>query len=413
MAELNLRASAINAIKRIYDRVRTIQPGSFDEFQLEQELKSATTHFSRFTANHDQLVGSAKPSELDAHATLWEEVEDVYNSTCTILNRELRGVKRIPPAGTQPREFEVKLEPLAIPIFDGTMQNWLAFKDAFEMLVHKTDYPEAYKLGKLRQAVSASAVPLVGSVYSGGYAELWTALKERFDNRKRLAETHVSRLLNIKPTSEDTSQAILLIVDTVHESMRALRVMGLPVATWDAVVVPIVAAKLSIATQREWSMSCSPTDIPSLDELLKFLGQRAHSLSTAVVMWNKGADVSSRSQQRASGPSRAVKAHVAAADEGKCVYCQGAHRITKCARFLAMKCEQRIDAVKAAKLCFNCLKLGHSARQCTSGDCRHCSRKHNSLLCRASSSPNTASEDTVSSVPQESSTTTVPKKSEP
>ncbi|XP_053960640.1 uncharacterized protein LOC128864903 [Anastrepha ludens] len=388
MAELNLRASAIKAIKRIHDRVSGFQQGAFDEFHLEQELKSLSAHYARFVTNHDLLMGNAANAELEAHEKLWEEVEGIYNNACTHLNRAIMGAKPSQSAVMPVRECEVKLEPLAIPTFDGTMQNWLAFKDVFELLVHNTDYPEGYKLGKLRQAISASAVPLVGSVYSGGYADLWKALKERFDNRRQLAETHVSRLLNIKPTTEDTPTALLFIVDTVHESLRALHVMGLPVAEWDAVVVPIIVSKLPITTQREWNMSCSPTEIPSLNELLTFLGQRAHSLSTTVVTWSNGVEFTSKSHQRAGGPSRAVRSHVVSAEEGKCTYCQGAHRIMKCARFLVMKYEDRITAAKTAKLCFNCLKQGHSARQCPSGNCRHCGRKHNSLLCRESLSQN-------------------------
>ncbi|XP_054734809.1 uncharacterized protein LOC129242278 [Anastrepha obliqua] len=388
MAELNSRASAIKAIKRIHDRVSGFQQGAFDEFHLQQELKSLSAHYARFVTNHELLVGNAANAELEAHEKLWEEVEGIYNNACTHLNRAIMGAKPSQSAVMSVRECEVKLEPLAIPTFDGTMQNWLAFKDVFELLVHNTDYPEAYKLGKLRQAVSASAVPLVGSVYSGGYADLWKALKERFDNRRQLAETHVSRSLNIKPTTEDTPTALLFIVDTVHESLRALHVMGLPVAEWDAVVVPIIVSKLPITTQREWNMSCSPTEIPSLDELLTFLGQRAHSLSTTVVTWSNGVEFTSKSHHRAGGPSRAVRSHVVSAEEGKCTYCQGAHRIMKCARFLVMKYEDRITAAKATKLCFNCLKQGHSARQCPSGNCRHCGRKHNSLLCRESLSKN-------------------------
>ncbi|XP_054738012.1 uncharacterized protein LOC129244417 [Anastrepha obliqua] len=174
--------------------------------------------------------------------------------------------------------------------------------------------------------------------------------------------------------------------------------MGLPVAEWDAVVVPIIVSKLPITTQREWNMSCSPTEIPSLDELLTFLGQRAHSLSTTVVTWTNGVEFTSKSHQRAGGPSRAVRSHVVSAGEGKCTYCQGAHRIMKCARFLGMKYEDRITAAKATKLCFNCLKQGHSARQCPSGNCRHCGRKHNSLLCRESLSKNPS--ESVSTCPE-------------
>ncbi|XP_017490531.1 PREDICTED: uncharacterized protein LOC108378738 [Rhagoletis zephyria] len=246
------------------------------------------------------------------------------------------------------------------------MCNWLAFKDAFETLVQRSSYPEAYKLGKLRQAVSASSVPLVGGIYSGGYEEVWKALKERYDNRKQLAEIHVSRFLNLKVAAEESSKALLAIVDTVHETLRALRVMEIPVNQWDALSVPIVVSKLPSATKRDWCMKCSSHEIPLLEDLLKFLERRAHSIS---------AEPPPRQQ-------RSVKSHVAAADVGQCARCRGIHRIIKCPALIAMAIEQRFEAIRNLKLCYNCLRGGHSSRQCPSGGCRSCGRKHNTILCR-------------------------------
>ncbi|OFC59492.1 hypothetical protein BBW68_15050 [Candidatus Erwinia dacicola] len=112
-------------------------------------------------------------------------------------------------------------------------------------------------MGKLRQAVNAATVPLIGGIYSGGYQEVWKALKDRYDNKKQLAEIHVSRFLNLKTATHESSQSLLAIVDTVHESLRALRVMDTPINQWDALAVPIVVAKLPAITKRDWYMRCS------------------------------------------------------------------------------------------------------------------------------------------------------------
>lgn len=43
--------------------------------------------------------------------------------------------------------------------------------------------------------------------------------------------------------------------------------------------------------------------------------------------------------------------------------------------------DQRIKGAKSRKLCLNCLKVAsHQAKQCGSGSCRKCHKRHNTLL---------------------------------
>nr|XP_036218986.1 protein daughter of sevenless [Bactrocera oleae] len=85
--------------------------GGRDVFHFQQELKSLESNFEFFMENHNRLVGEATSSEIGPHDEILESVEE----------------------------------------HDGDMCKWLAFKDAFETLVHNSAYPEAFKLGKLRQ----------------------------------------------------------------------------------------------------------------------------------------------------------------------------------------------------------------------------------------------------------------------
>lgn len=50
--------------------------------------------------------------------------------------------------------------------------------------------------------------------------------------------------------------------------------------------------------------------------------------------------------------------------------------------------QSKIHEVQKHQLCFNCLKLNHQ-KDCTSRHCRKCSKKHNILLHREESSPDT------------------------
>lgn len=281
---------------------------------------------------------------------------------------------------SQSAALNVKLYPLAIPEFDGSLHKWLAFKDTFETLVHNQDFPEAYKLGKLRQAIKAEAVPLVGGLYSGGYEEVWTALKARYDRKKPLVEIHVARFVNLEPQTIESSANLLKIVDTVTESLRALRVMKMPVEQLDALAVPIVASKLPNFTQTEWGMKVNTNDIPTLDELLS-----AHSVAAEILRWPRETQAQTPRPAKRTAPNspRVAKSNVAVADDA-CKFCHSnLHRIQRCRELLAFAPELRFEKLKDKGVCYNCLGSGHFSRTCQSAGCRECGGRHNTMLCRS------------------------------
>ncbi|KAH9639813.1 hypothetical protein HF086_002958 [Spodoptera exigua] len=69
-----------------------------------------------------------------------------------------------------------------------------------------------------------------------------------------------------------------------------------------------------------------------------------------------------------------------------CAFCGGSHRIYDCSSFLAKSVEDRQKEAARLKLCINCLRKGHSRRQCRLGPCTICKKYHNSLLHRQNKS---------------------------
>ena len=65
------------------------------------------------------------------------------------------------------------------------------------------------------------------------------------------------------------------------------------------------------------------------------------------------------------------------------------HYIGKCSKFLQISPSLRNSEVKKNLLCYNCLSPNHNAKNCPSEVlCRHCSRKHHSMLHDKNYSPN-------------------------
>lgn len=64
----------------------------------------------------------------------------------------------------------------------------------------------------------------------------------------------------------------------------------------------------------------------------------------------------------------------------RCPVCSEAHKIYRCQQFKTISIQDRYNINKKHKLCFNCFSTAHSVYECKASLCRHCQRKHNSML---------------------------------
>lgn len=99
------------------------------------------------------------------------------------------------------------------------------------------------------------------------------------------------------------------------------------------------------------------------------------------------ARVTNKSNNTANVKNSAAKSNTkrqtacAATVESKCNYCRGEHSIYYCKDFLALQVPQRIAEIRSRKICLNCLRSStHISNRCTSGGCKVCQAKHNTLL---------------------------------
>lgn len=68
-------------------------------------------------------------------------------------------------------------------------------------------------------------------------------------------------------------------------------------------------------------------------------------------------------------------------DRTPCIRCQGNHALTRCDTFKTMTVKERKLFAQQKKLCFNCLREGHSADKCSSQNaCLVCKAKHSAFL---------------------------------
>ncbi|KAI5631472.1 putative peptidase (DUF1758) domain-containing protein [Phthorimaea operculella] len=156
---------------------------------------------------------------------------------------------------------------------------------------------------------------------------------------------------------------------------------GDPTTSWDTLIIYIVASKLDERTLREWEEEKIKHKVVSLEMFTKFLKNRADLLDTIEQNFSKAPAVQA---VNTNNKNYNVKTFAAATQPVPRVYqcslCKDEHQLYKCEDFAQMLLSEREQFVSDNKLCFLCLRSGHTKRMCRIGPCSICKGRHNSLL---------------------------------
>lgn len=141
-------------------------------------------------------------------------------------------------------------------------------------------------------------------------------------------------------------------------------------------MIHILSSKLDSVTAREWQSSLTKHELPTLKQFLDFISQYCQMLEATSKTDILVKNVATRSQTNAKR-----QGSFAATVKMKCGFCNGDHLIYRCKDFIALTVIQRISEIRKRKICLNCLRAtSHCANDCSSGNCKLCKAKHNTLL---------------------------------
>lgn len=280
----------------------------------------------------------------------------------------------------------VRLPTINLPTFDGEFTLWREFYDAFNAIIHTNqDITDVQKLTYLKATLKGEPAGLLRSfeTTNQNYDIAWTLLQKRYDNKRRIINNHVQALLDISQMSRESYESLKQIINTTQIHVQCLKSLGIPVDSWDAILVPIIAAKLDFQTNKEWEAKLNvETDnyekVPSIELLLEFLNNKQNTLETIT---KRKANDQIKPKPGHNTNSRDVKAFIAVDAACTCAYCNENHLIPNCESFLNLDVNTRNKRVRELKLCLNCLRKGHFVPNCKSKySCRKCNKKHHTLL---------------------------------
>jgi transposase InsO family protein len=373
-----------------------------DNFNEDQGVSQLTVRHSKLVQCWDEF--DAVQSEIEALGlqqaeTTGEEAQErelFENSYFEVMAAAETTIKKLTDNKQETKEVgnvesnspAVRLPVINLPVFYGHYDEWLSFYDTFQALIHtNTSLHEIQKFHYLRSSLRGEALQVIQSleISAENYVTAWSLLKQRFENKRYIVNKHIKYLFEQPCVERESASALKQLLDTTVKHLRALKAMGQPVDSWDALLLHLLTNKMDTSTHKEWEKSLRCNELPTMTEFIQFLQQRCQVLDA--VDNNRSTHKTSHAvvgaiKKRSSTERKAV--HTTAAyvtrSDIKCRVCNKSHHIYQCEIFKGKSALDRIKEVKRLSLCMNCLKPSHQAKNCSSGSCKVCNQKHNTLL---------------------------------
>ncbi|XP_043587608.1 uncharacterized protein LOC122569959 [Bombus pyrosoma] len=286
------------------------------------------------------------------------------------------------PSSDSPNVAEptaIKLPEIQLSTFDGAIENWHSFYDAFSSMIDRSDRLTAtQKFYYLRSSLTGKAARSIRSlnVTEINYPIAIDILKKKFDCHRQVCMHHWDLIFEYPKINKETPEAIDDFLETVKANLQALEKLGEPI-TSNVVLIKLLTSKLPSAIIRKWQRTLPDKKMPSYTHLVEFLKTRTNSDRTSpTTTTKKASDKHNRQQQHAPRSITFATTHRPTA----CPSCKGQHKIWYCKVFKATSVKNRLEIVKRASLCTNCLGQGHTIAQCSAGSCCICRQRHHTYL---------------------------------
>ncbi|XP_055605123.1 uncharacterized protein LOC129753335 [Uranotaenia lowii] len=367
--QLRFRLEKLDELYREFNEIQS-------EIEAEEELPEEFSETRANVENDYFMLKGNLAAKLDAIAP--------NNSSQSPL---------APPAHVS----SVRLPEIKIPEFSGNFDEWMNFHDLFTTLIHvNLQLSSIQKFQYLKAVLKGEALRLIESleVSATNYTIAWDLLNKRYDNRNLQIKQHFSALLSTPSVRKESSSALANLVDEFGKHVSVLNKLEDPKDHWNSFLVETLSSKLDPVSQKEWENQLCDDIRPTYESLVTFIQKRSRILQSLMLSQPSlpSAKFESKIESKSSRNKISIY-HSANSDLPKCILCKQAHLLMQCDEFKRQTPQKRFEIAKRHGLCLNCLKSSHLMKNCTSGSCRTCNRKHHTLLHLNSFKPSSIHDD--------------------
>lgn len=366
---------------------------------LQVSLENIQRKFLIFEKLQDQL------EEIDANEIQERErYEIAYNKAIALARKCLRNhnescLERKENSNSSIINQTVSLPQISLPKFDGSVENWASFHDVFVSLIDKNlSLSSVQKLQYLRLSLSGRAANAIEALETieGNYEIAMGILKKKFECTRRTLHRHWSLLKNYPKIIKESPSEISKFLDHLNLNIRALENLSAPISQWDVPIIDLILSKLSSHLALQWELTLDNSSLPSYQELINFLEKRANCSDYSQASSKEDNMFKEHRGKRSNTRGQSFFIDNNSADKSKtiksCPLCSDNHPLYKCDAFQKLSPVERRKKASELSLCFNCLWKNHNTKACWSKlSCKHCNKRHHSMLHEQKQTPSEAS----------------------
>ncbi|XP_068749478.1 uncharacterized protein [Montipora capricornis] len=277
--------------------------------------------------------------------------------------------------------------------FDGSPQQYPAFRQRFKQLVETKPLDDAVKMTRLLQFLEGPAFLAVQRYepLPGGLAKALRTLEDRFGQPFQVVRASVESLTRgpvIQPNDKDSLQQYADMVQVTYDILESMGYLNeMNVGNLEKVIMRLPKWMQAKFAERLKRLEGEGHAMPTFKHVVDFLRERAFILNHPFFSAGSRENVVSKFKSRGKPPvtpKPAFFVNMTAAKGEPCPMCCQSHRLYQCEAFKSKSPRERNDFVRQHKICFNCISSSlHNSRKCKSTiRCKveGCGQAHHTLL---------------------------------
>lgn len=267
------------------------------------------------------------------------------------------------PASSQNSNIPVffhhtRLPRIDVPKFNGSLSDWLSFKDLFSSLIlANPSLTSVEKLQYLKTSLVGCASHLLKNttLTAENFQKAWEALISFYENKRLLVNSALHSLLTIKRMTKESASEMEQLYTNIMQIHRTLEALKRHIHHWDDFFVFIAVQRLDSESVKVWEHHLgSSKEPPTWKQFSEFLITRLLSLQAfEKSQTGKSGTSSTPNIFKSHFQGKARETH--SNKPSSCVLCSSNHYITNCPQYIAKAVPQRIEIIKKLNLCYNCL----------------------------------------------------------
>jgi hypothetical protein len=360
------------------------------DFNLLKECSNELQRQRQLILNFDEII----QSELDEDS-LFNDIEESSNkireidSTLSEIKAAFEETTASEVASASVSSKQVKLPYIKLPKFCGNPLDWPHFWDLFTASIHnRTDIGGAAKFHYLvSQLTDEAAELMIGFHHTDAeYDEAVTLLNYTYGKTQRLIEARLHAIFDLK-CPKPTASGIRHFRSLFEGHLRGLKMLNANIEDAGYVFSAILIRNLPMKV-RDNINRAGKKDTWKLEDLRKAIEEEiCHLEATQRTVSDSFSDSFANPKLETGGGTAAFPITLASKVTRSpikftvsCHYCQNSHSSSCCSEYKTA--DERRSQIMMQKLCFNCLRKGHSMSQCTNNArCLKCKNKHHSSIC--------------------------------